>query len=82
MDYSVKITLKRRRAYYTSLFMFVKNHIFTILTSEWTFDDLEVKLTLTMTLNHQNNDIIWIFQSKSYEKEVLHTFSALFVKKW
>ena len=33
-----------------------------------------------MTLNQQNNAIIWFLQSKSHEKEVLHTFlAALFV---
>ena len=51
MDYLVKITLKRPTILLL-LIMFVKNHIFAFLNSEWIFDDLGVKMTLKMTLNH------------------------------
>ena len=42
------------------------------------FHDLELKLTLQMTLNHQNNTL----QSTTHEKDILHIFLALFVKKY
>ena len=58
--------------------MFVENHIF------YTFDlgihFLTVKMTLKMTLNHQNNTIDRFSRQKSHRKEVLHLFVVLSVR--
>ena len=84
VDYSVKMISKRCTTRLL-LFVFVKNHSFTFLTSELTFSYLEMKLslqmTLKMTLNHKKKGINRFFDSKSHEKEVLHMLSALFVQK-
>ena len=50
--------------------------MFLFLTSELTFDDLELKLTLKMTVIHQNNIIIGRF-IQNHIKKVLHTLLAL-----
>ena len=75
IDYSVKM-----------IFVFVKNHTSTFWPRNWHFHDLELKLslhmTLKMTLNYKNKAINGFFHSKSHEKEVLHMLPALFVQKW
>ena len=50
--------------------------MFLFLTSELTFDDLELKLTLKMTVIHQNIIIIGRF-IQNHIKKVLHTLLAL-----
>ena len=69
MNYSVKMTSKQRTTLIL-LFVFAKNHISHFLPWNWLLYDLELKLTLHMSLTPQNITLNGFSSKKRY-----YTFS-------
>ena len=81
MDYSVKMTSKRRTTLLL-LFVFVKNNIYTFWPWDWLLYDLELKLTLHMTLNNKDNTLNRFSSQNPMKKRYCTFFLALFGKTY